>query len=233
MVSLFFPCFCLALAGWAALALTWAHRATPETGPADAWPAMLASRLDGEDNKGRAPRRAARRAPPPRDVMAYLSDPSTRERVHDWLRRLCIPSRHLDDLTSDVLADGIESAHTFNSDIARPERWLNGITVHVAATFRKKAADHPEKLVPRPPARQDPAPTPEMVLECEQARMELLATLRELPPGQAAIIVAHDINEMPMKEAARLQGIPASTAYKWRTKALATLATLLCPARSP
>jgi RNA polymerase sigma-70 factor (ECF subfamily) len=218
---------------WAALALSWAQRAAPASGqPKTRWPAMLSSQLDGEQapagGNGSAEVVAPGTTPHPA-LVSYLSTPSTRGRVHKWLRRLGIPGHELDDLTEDVLLEGLESANRYDPRAGKPARWLNRITVYVAGHFHERSARRCEELVSEPPERQDPAPSVEKAFAREELRMTILARLLELPSDQAAIVTARDIDGMPMKKAAENLGVPLSTAYKRRAKGLSALAELLRP----
>src|SRR5262245_45785867 len=75
-----------------------------------------------------------------------LFRPKTFESVCRWLVALGVPSRDLSDLAQDVLLAAFESFHSYEPQRTRPERWLNGIAVHVAGHYRDLARHRRERL---------------------------------------------------------------------------------------
>jgi RNA polymerase sigma-70 factor (ECF subfamily) len=47
--------------------------------------------------------------------------------------------------------------------------------------------------------------------------------VQSLEPDLRSVLVGHGIDGIPMTEIAEQRGIPLSTAYKWRSRALAAL----------
>jgi len=68
--------------------------------------------------------------------------------VWRWLERLGVPVRDRRDVSQEVFLAAHQSFHTYNPLRARPERWLNKITVHVAAHYRDRALHRREELTP-------------------------------------------------------------------------------------
>jgi RNA polymerase sigma factor (sigma-70 family) len=69
----------------------------------------------------------------------------------------------------------------------------------------------------------DPGPVPHDELQDEQARVAMLALLQALPIDLRVILVAHDIDGIPMTEIAEQHGMPVHTLYKWRARAIERL----------
>ena len=145
--------------------------------------------------------------------------------VWHWLERLGVPVRDRRDVSQEVFLAAYASFPTYNPLRARPERWLNMITVHIAAHYRDRALHRREDLTPGDLLDDtvDETPGAYEELEAHQARLLVLELLHEIDIDTRAVLIAHDIDEIPMAEIAEQRGIPLSTAYKWRTRAKAQL----------
>ncbi len=157
-----------------------------------------------------------------------------------WLARLGIAPRDREDAAQDVLLRAFRLWHTIDPDRqvqgANPpeaerntfHRWIQRITRDVAAHHRDRAHHRVEELRPEPcdEAAPDLAPWPDATIESDQARIDLLtrlAALARIAPYEAAVVLAHEIDGIPMAEIAEQQGIPLSTAYRWRARGIAAL----------
>jgi RNA polymerase sigma-70 factor (ECF subfamily) len=158
-------------------------------------------------------------------AFALLFRKKTFASVWQWLKRLGVTVRDRGDVSQDVFLAAYTSFHTYDPLRARPERWLNKITVHVAAHYRARALHRREELTPEDLLDDavDEAPGPEEQLEGHQARLLVLELLHKIDADAGAVLIAHDIDGIPMAEVAEQLGIPLSTAYKWRTRAKARL----------
>jgi RNA polymerase sigma factor (sigma-70 family) len=112
------------------------------------------------------------------------------------------------------------------------QRWISRITINVAAHHRERVHHRVEDLRPEPrdEAVPDPAPWPDAAIESEEARLDLLAhpaALARIAPDEAAVVIAHEIDGIPMAEIAEQQGIPLPTAYHWRARGIAALRATL------
>lgn len=141
-----------------------------------------------------------------------------------WLDRLAVPIRDRRDLIQEVFLQAHRSFHTYDPMRGRPERWLNKITVHAASHYRDRAHHRREELQPEPllDAVDSTPPAPEQI-QAEQDRLLLWELLSTIEPDLRSVLVAHDIDGIPIAEIAEQRGIPLSTAYKWRARALAAL----------
>ncbi|WP_434046929.1 MULTISPECIES: RNA polymerase sigma factor [Sorangium] len=148
----------------------------------------------------------------------------TYDSVWNWLKRLGVPRRDRRDILQDVFLAGYQSFPTYDPLRSRPERWLNRITVHVAAHYRDRAHHRREELSSGgPPRVADERPNAEEQIDAEQTRSLILSRLGALQEEEQRILIEHDIEGVPMATVAEQHGIPLSTAYKWRTRAIASL----------
>jgi RNA polymerase sigma-70 factor, ECF subfamily len=141
--------------------------------------------------------------------------------VSRWLKRLGVPRRDRKDVIQDVFLAAHRSFPTYNPLLSRPERWLNRITVHVAAHYSDRMRRRREHLLPGNFERRvDETPAPDELLKNEQSRLMALELLQRLDVNLREVLIAHDLDEIPMTQIARQHKIPVSTAYKWRARAI-------------
>ena len=141
--------------------------------------------------------------------------------VWHWLDRLGVPLRDRLDVSQEVFLAAHQSFHTYDPMRSRPERWLNKITVHIAAHYRDRAVHRREELTaPGLLDVVDEHPGPDEQISREEDRREVLDLIHALDLELRAVLIAHDIDGIPMQEIAAQHGIPLSTAYKWRARAL-------------
>lgn len=151
--------------------------------------------------------------------------------VWRWLRRLGVARRDRADVRQAVFLEARRRWHTFDPTRARPECWLNAITVHLAARHNARAVHRREVLTSRAFANVASSERgPEGQLAAEERRRMLFEMLDLLHPSDRSVIIAHDIDEIPMVTIAAHVGMPLSTLYKWRTRGLADLRVLLTEA---
>ncbi|WP_437893434.1 RNA polymerase sigma factor [Sorangium sp. So ce124] len=126
------------------------------------------------------------------------------------------------DLAQEVLFAAFLSFNKYNPEISRPERWLNRITVHTASHYLQRAQHRYEELLPDEeiPPLVDPAKTSEELLISDQERLVVLELMQQLDADAHWILVGHDLHSIPMADLAQQRGIPLSTAYKWRARAI-------------
>lgn len=75
----------------------------------------------------------------------------------------------------------------------------------------------------------DPHPSPEQIVESNEARQNILNAIRSLPPGQRAVIVMRYYLEMNMAEMSLETGRPLSTIKWWLRDARTRLRGLINP----
>lgn len=142
--------------------------------------------------------------------------------VWNWLDRLGVPLRDRRDVAQEVFLAAHQSFHTYDPLRSRPERWLNKITVHIAAHYRDRAQHRREELAADDAFDViDDRPGPDEEIAEEQQRREIIDVLHAIDDVDLrSVVIAHDIDGVPMAEIAERRGIPLSTAYKWRARAL-------------
>ncbi|WP_437620620.1 RNA polymerase sigma factor [Sorangium sp. So ce1151] len=139
-----------------------------------------------------------------------------------WLGRLGVPLRHRGDVAGQVWLNAWESWPRFDPKRGRPERWLNAITVHVASHYHERAQHRREELGDLIEVL-DPAPDAAAVMECDSIRSSTINAVNELDPELRFVLVAHDLNGVSMARIAEEAGLPLSTLYKRRTRAIHAL----------
>jgi RNA polymerase sigma-70 factor (ECF subfamily) len=145
-----------------------------------------------------------------------------REFHYVWrtLRRLGVHESEVEDLVHEVFL--VLHRRWKDYDRARPIRpYLFGIAYRVAAAHHRSRAHE----VPSPGLElEDQALQPEQALQAEQARVLVLRALEDVPLQRRAVMIMHDLDEVPMREIARTLSIPLFTAYSRLRKARAEFA---------
>ena len=177
----------------------------------------------------RARRKLSQNGPLNRDrAYEILFRQKTFESVWHWLDRLGVPLRDRHDVAQEVFLAVHQSFHTYDPMRARPERWINKITVNIAAHYRDRAQHRREELTPDSFFDAiDEQPGPDFQIEQEEERLGVLDMLQALDVDLRSVLIAHDIDGIPMADIAEEHGIPLSTAYKWRARALASFQTIV------
>ena len=183
------------------------------------------------DEKPKRQRRSPRAGSGPVDkqrAFELLFRRKTFVSVWHSLERLGIAVQDRKDVSQDVLFAAYQSFHTYNPLRGRPERWLNRITINVVAHYWDRAMHRREQLTPDDPLdAPDNTPGPDEQIVREQARLTVLDLLQAVDADPRAVLIAHDLDGIPMVEIAEQLGIPVSTAYKWRARAMAALGEAL------
>jgi RNA polymerase sigma-70 factor (ECF subfamily) len=126
-----------------------------------------------------------------------------------WLRRHGVEPPDTQDLAQEILM--VMWRHWGEYDRDRPLRaWLAGIAHKVVSRYqsrRHRFLAHARLEV------SDPRPMPDEVLAAGQARALLWRALDRLMPAQRALLVMHDLEEIPVREVAAAEGVPLFTCY--------------------
>lgn len=145
------------------------------------------------------------------------------------LRRLGVPERDLDDVAQEVFV----TLHRKLPELREPaaaRAYAYAIALRHAADHRKRA--HVRREEPRGdelPERAGSAPQLGAIL-AEERRRSLERALAELDDDKRAVLVLHELEELPLREVADAVGVPLQTAYSRLVAAKKKLATLLAPA---
>lgn len=127
--------------------------------------------------------------------------------VWRFLVRLGAPPADAEDLAQNVFVVAHRRLASFET--SRPMRpWLFGIARNVLRDHRRLAVHRHESATGDvDEVRSDPR------LRAFEASQLLYAALSELPEPLRAIVVAHDLEELEMREAAEALDVPLDTAY--------------------
>ena len=143
--------------------------------------------------------------------------------VYRTLRRLGTAPPDVEDLAQDVFLALRQSWPQF--DQTRPVRaYLFGIAFRIVAKHRRKnRREVAFKMVEIPDGR----PGPDDQLVAKGARALLFAALERIPFPRRAVLVMHEIDEVPVTEVAAALGIPRFTVYSRLRKARRELESAL------
>jgi len=134
-----------------------------------------------------------------------------REFDYVWrtLRRLGVHNNDVEDLVHEVFL--VLHRRWKDYDPTRPLRpYLFGISYRIAAAHHRRRA---HEVPSRELELVDEAPEPEQAMQTEQARALVLRALEKLPLQRRAVIIMHDLDEVPMRDIARTLSIPLFTGY--------------------
>jgi RNA polymerase sigma-70 factor (ECF subfamily) len=131
------------------------------------------------------------------------------------LRRLGVPRRDVEDLVHEVFLILHRRWHEYDASRAlRP--YLFGIAFRVASSNRRRTRRETALSVVEV---EDRSPRPDQALQTKQARALVLAALDRVPLTRRAVLVMHDLDEVPMRDVARELSIRLFTAYSRLRKA--------------
>jgi RNA polymerase sigma-70 factor (ECF subfamily) len=135
--------------------------------------------------------------------------------VHRTLRRLGTSPSETDDLAQEVFL-ALRNCWS-KYDPGRPLRpYLFGIAFRIAlAHHRKRNREVAFEVV----EVSDTGPGPDDVFQSKQARALVLAALERIPLSRRAVLLMHDIDDVPVEDVAAALGIPKFTAYSRLRKA--------------
>ena len=136
------------------------------------------------------------------------------------LRRLGVNPADVEDLAHEVFLVLARTWHEY--DPARALRpYIFGIAFRIAGSHRRRRwREVPLAIIDR----EDHAPCPDQTFETNQARALVLAALERIPLPRRAVLVMHDLDEIPMRDVASALSIPLFTAYSRLRKARRELA---------
>ena len=145
--------------------------------------------------------------------------------VWNTLRRLGVRAADLEDVAHEVFVVVHKRLESF--DPSRPLRpWLFGIAFRVVSDHRRRAHRRYETLTADEPLASEAGPSgPEEEASARERRAILLRALDALDEEKRAVLVMHDLDEVPMPEVARTLEIPLNTGYSRLRLARAELAT--------
>lgn len=148
--------------------------------------------------------------------------------VWHTLRHLGVRDSDLEDLAQEVFLR--VCARIDDYDCAKPMRpWLFGFAFRVASDYRRLAR-HRMEVRWAPPDHADPERPVDQRIDLEEQRTLVLRALDLIDFDRRAILVMHDVDEIPVPAIADEFGIPVNTAYSRlrlaREELASTVATL-------
>lgn len=135
--------------------------------------------------------------------------------VHRTLRRLGTAPSETDDLAQEVFLALRKRWTAYDPE--RPLRpYLFGIAFRIASAHcRKSSREVPFEIV----EVSDTGPEPDDALQTKQARALVLAALEHIPLPRRAVLLMHDLDDVPVEDVASALGIPKFTVYSRLRKA--------------
>lgn len=131
------------------------------------------------------------------------------------LRRLGVPARDLEDVLHEVFLVMLKRWNDY--DRTRPLRpWLFGIAFRVASGQRRRGS---RELPSDDYEAEYQGEAPDDALAVSEGRRLLLRALSVVPLERRAVLVMHEVDEVPMREIADQLEIPLFTAYSRLRKA--------------
>jgi len=135
--------------------------------------------------------------------------------IYRTLRRMGAGPSEVDDLAQEVFL-ALRGSWT-KYDPTRPIRpYLFGIAFRIASAHQRKRNREVAFGVLEP---DDLELRPDEALQAKQARLMVLAALERIPLRRRAVLVMHDLDDIPVADVASVLSIPRFTAYSRLRKA--------------
>jgi len=171
------------------------------------------------------PQRPLRAGPASIEVNSADACLDAFRREFDYLirsfRRLGVHRADVEDLAHEVFL--VLNGRWNEYDPSRPLRpYLFGIAFRIASSHhRRTKRELPHAVMDC----EDQAPRPDQVLQAKQARALVLGALERVPLPRRAVLIMHDIDEVPMRVIGSVLSIRLFTAYSRLRKARKEFAT--------
>jgi len=131
--------------------------------------------------------------------------------VWNVVRRLGVAERDLPDVVHDVFVVVYRRLSAY--DPSRPLRpWLFGIAFRVQSAHRRRSRES-SRADQEPDTLQGDVPAPDERMIQDQQRALVHAILQELSPERRAVLVAHELEGLPMAALSEALEIPVKTLY--------------------
>lgn len=131
--------------------------------------------------------------------------------VGKTLRRLGVRDADLEDLTHDVFLQVHGKMGTYDHE--RPARpWLFAFAFRLASDYRRRAHRRTEVGAEQLEAPSDRPLADALLIESDR-RALVEAALATIDLDRRAVLIGHEMDELPMKEIAESLAIPLNTAY--------------------
>jgi RNA polymerase sigma factor (sigma-70 family) len=169
---------------------------------------------------------------PPVAQMSNLDPPSMEEihaltpYIHAVLKARGVPQRDRWDLVQHVLIGAWQAivSSRYQPKPGVPLRaWVGEIARRQASTYRRSARARQEELMDPDEIRHESRQTPPDDRLAEEEERQIVTTQLKSTNPMQSVLIAHDVDGVPMAEIAKEQRVPLSTAYRWRASALSAL----------
>ena len=135
--------------------------------------------------------------------------------IHRSFRRLGTPPSEVEDLAQELFLAFRDSWSKY--DPSRPLRpYLFAFAFRIAAAHHRKRK---RELAMGVAEMTDQEPNPEESLRSKQARALVLVALDRIPLPRRAVLIMHELDDVPVSDVASLLAIPRFTAYSRLRKA--------------
>jgi DNA-directed RNA polymerase specialized sigma24 family protein len=138
-----------------------------------------------------------------------------------WLYRLKVPDRDWDDAIQEVYLEAWRAWSTYDSDRGTHRRWLRGIAVNVASRCRERRRLNREREEPLADGfdAASTGPSGGDYLEMNDRARFTVRFFEAIDTLPLVIMIAHDMDDEPMKEISSRHNVSLSEAYKLRNQA--------------
>lgn len=120
-----------------------------------------------------------------------------------------------DDLVNETFIRAYEALDGFRGESSE-RTWLHGIALNVARNHRAKRRRRAAVEIPEP---ENTLATPEDVLREQRALARFHDALDRLPDTLREVFVLRYVQQLPLKDVARLLNLPTSTAHARASRA--------------
>lgn len=146
-----------------------------------------------------------------------------------YLRHVGIPAADVDDLVQEIVHGACAARATYDPARGALLTWLIGIALKQVSHYWARAHRRHEEVWP--PERFDPLrddqPDSEVRLRARHWHKLIHELLGQLPTEQREVLIAHELLEMEIPEAARALGINENTAYSRHSAGWRNLLTIV------
>jgi len=133
-----------------------------------------------------------------------------RRRAYNLALRMLGREEDARDATQEAFLTAFRKLSSFRGDAAF-STWLHRVTVNACYDLLRRSARAP--LAPSGDDQPQPEPGPPIPDHAEATadRVDVRRALLGLPPEHRAVLVLHDVQDLPYEEVARILGVPVGT----------------------
>ena len=165
------------------------------------------------------------------EAFKKVFSPEGRAKIAAWLKAQRVQESAREDLVQLIMLEAWRSWSTFDPAKGQPEPWLYRITSHVIGEWRygvtRPKEKHHEDVDELEERIECEAPLTPDTMDAELHRLTVLQALQLLPLDDQAILIAHDIDGIPIVEIAEQYRMSATSAYRWREQSMGRFRKLI------